>query len=151
MPLLRYPHVYFVHKSIIPCYNNINSIQWVYVCKYTMVWFDSKIKGCIFIDTWRFHLQHICLPTKIFVLAMQGGCVTINLGKTAVHSVHVVTNIQCRLYYTGAYSQCKKNLMWLSIGGVQFCFTIIGFKFPLHATTYIHYIPWTDCEKLYHI
>jgi len=27
------------------------------------------------LDTWWFHLQHICLPTTIFVLTMQGGCV----------------------------------------------------------------------------
>jgi len=47
-----------------------------YVHKYTMVAFDFKRKkGCMFLDAWRFHLQHICLPTSILVLAMQGGCV----------------------------------------------------------------------------
>jgi len=56
-------------------YNNINDIQWAYACKYTMVQFDFKIKGCMFLDTWRFYLQHIYLPTNILVLAMQGGCV----------------------------------------------------------------------------
>jgi len=68
-------------------YNNINSVQWAYVRKYTMVQIDFNIKGCMFLDIWWFYLQHIRLPTNILILAMQGSSVgvirsTVTLKKT---------------------------------------------------------------------
>jgi len=40
------------------------------------VGFDFKIKGYMFLDTWWFLLQHVCLPTTnildFFGIAMQG-------------------------------------------------------------------------------
>jgi len=88
--LLRYPHVSFLRKSIIPkqsCYNNINGFQWAYVRKYTMVGFDFKIKGCMFLDTQWFYLQHICLPTYRYI--------TVKLKK------HKITLVQRWSFYTG--------------------------------------------------
>ena len=83
-------------------YNNINGIQWDYVRKYTMVQFDFKIKGCIFIDTWWFiYSTFVYQQTFWYILAMLGGCngviySTVKLKKhNMTASIQVFTNIGC--------------------------------------------------------
>jgi len=123
--------------------HNINGVQCTYVRKYTMVWFDFKIKKrvALFLDTWWFYLQQICLPTNTSVLAMQGGCVgviyiTVKHKIIAGLSIQVVTNIGCTVL---GHIHCVRQT-WC-IGGIHSHLT--GFKIPLIATS----LRWSDIVR----
>ena len=83
-------------------YNNINDAQWGYVCKYTMIQFNFKIKRCMFLDTWWFYIEHICQPTNILALAMQGGCVGVIYSGIKLKK-HKITVAQRWSFCTGGY------------------------------------------------
>ena len=70
----------------------------------SIIWCDLtlKLKGCLFLDTWWFHLQHICLPTNILILATQGDCVGVTYIAVKLKK-HKITATQRWSFYTGGH------------------------------------------------
>jgi len=57
----------------------------------------------MFLDTWWFYLQHICLLTNILVLAMQGGCVDIKYSTVKQYKKHEKLQHSTKMVFAGGH------------------------------------------------